>query len=335
MVRSRQTAPTLILLLVLVLFVFLFVFFMYTFLHEGGHAIVGLLFGQSLTEFDISFWDLSAHVGMTGAELTQSQLAIRAVAGAGQPLLAWILFISIVPRKASFTMEILKLLSSMTVVNTLLVWIVLPVLFLLGKAPSDDVTNFLRYSQMPPILLAVTALILYVGGWSLFLSKIDGLRNELLLFSTTDPGKLLYGAGKTIPAMVSLIVIFVITAFVLNRSAGTASLDRLSPPQGFDPVARIDLSARPYSAEPLAQFTLEESTYTGVFLDVRNINTTYFDLRVIGPDGYSSIVLHGQGYNTARDGGLWERELQPGTYQIVLTAHQSPGNVSVYIKTKG
>ena len=40
------------------LFVLMFVFFMYTFLHEAGHAIACLLFGQSITEFDVSFWDL-------------------------------------------------------------------------------------------------------------------------------------------------------------------------------------------------------------------------------------------------------------------------------------
>ena len=53
-------------LITLSLFVFVFVFFLYTFLHEAGHAMAGWLLGQSLAEFDVSFWDLSAHVGLTG-----------------------------------------------------------------------------------------------------------------------------------------------------------------------------------------------------------------------------------------------------------------------------
>ena len=328
---TRRTASTPV-LAGLVLFVILFVFFMYTFLHEGGHAIAGWLFGQSLAEFDVSFWDLSAHVGMTGGELTQTQLAIRAVAGPGLPLLIWVIFISLVPRKTGFTLEVLKFLSSMTVVNTLLVWIILPILFLLGNAPSDDVTNFLRYSRMPPLLLSVTALILYVRGWSLFLSKIDGLRNELLLFSTTDHEKLLE-AGKTVPVMAALMAVCIVTAFALNGFAGGTPLDRFSPPQGYDPVAQIDLSTQPYSEETLAQFTLTELTTVGVFLTVRDINTPYFDLSVTGLDGFSSTVLHGEGYRADRDGGLWEESLQPGTYQIVLTSRQSPGNISLYIDT--
>ena len=153
-----------LILIVLILFVTLFVFFIYTFLHESGHALTGALFGQSLTEFDVSFWDLSAHVGMVGGSLAESQLAGQAVAGAGLPLIVWGVFISLVPRKASFTLEALKLISSMAVVNTLLVWIVLPILFMLQSAPPDDVTNFPRHSQMPPLLLTFTASVLYAGG---------------------------------------------------------------------------------------------------------------------------------------------------------------------------
>lgn len=51
-------------------------------------------------------------------------------------------------------------------------------------------------------------------------------------------------------------------------------------------------------------------------------------------DGYSSIVMHGKGYFAAQDGGLWEEYLPAGNYQVVLTSHQSPGIVSVYMKTR-
>ena len=76
MAGTKPSAPPLV-MAALVLFVFLFVFFLYTFLHEGGHALAGLFFGQSLTEFDVSFWDFSAHVGMAGGELTQGQRPIK------------------------------------------------------------------------------------------------------------------------------------------------------------------------------------------------------------------------------------------------------------------
>ena len=331
----EQTKPNARLILIaLILFVFLFVFFTYTFLHESGHALTGALFGQSLTEFDVSFWDLSAHVGMVGGSLTETQLAVQAVAGAGLPLIVWVIFISLVPCKSNFTLEALKLISSMAVVNTLLAWIVLPILFLLQKAPPDDVTNFLRHSQIPPLLLIFTASVLYAGGWMLFLSKINGLRNELLLFSATDQTQLTAGIRRTIPAMASLMVFGVIVVFTLNGLAGKNSLNKFSPPQGFTPIAQLDLSAQAYPSTTLTQFTLDEPTYVGIFIVVKEINTTYFDLSITGADGYSSIVLHGEGYNAFQDGGLWEENLPAGTYQVVLTSHQSPGTASVYIKTE-
>lgn len=329
-VRNSSTA----ILVTLILFVTLFVFFLYAFLHESGHAITGLLFGQSLTEFNVNFWNFSAHVGMVGGKLTQSQLAIQSAAGAILPLLLWTIFLRVVPRKSNFTLEVLKLILSMAIVNTLLAWIVLPILFILGKAPSDDVTNFLRHSQMPPWLLVFAATILYIGGWALFLSKIDGLRNEFLLFNRVDYKKLVTGARTTIHVMASLMLFCVVLVFALNISASKKQLNKFIPPQDFESVTQIDLSTRAYSAETLKEFSLESSTYVGVFISIHNINTQYFDLRITGPNGFHSVVLHGEGYNAFQDGGLWEQNLTPGTYQVVLTSYQSPGTASIYLKTR-
>ena len=64
------------------------------------------------------------------------------------------------------------------------------------------------------------------------------------------------------------------------------SSDRFSPPQDFAPAAQIDLSTRPYSSEPIALFTLDNPSYAGVFIVIHNIDTTFFDLSVEGPDGF-------------------------------------------------
>lgn len=330
----KQTSTSSIaILIVLILFVTLFVVFTYTFLHEAGHALVGLLLGQSLTEFNVNFWSFEAHVGLIGGQLTLSQLAIRSLAGAGLPFMLWAFFIGLVPRKTNFLLEMLKLLSAMMVVNTLLAWIVLPILFIFEAAPSDDVTNFLRYSQIPPLVLAAIAAIFYLGGWKLFLSKIDGLRNEFLLFTTTQREVLTAGLRQTLPAMLGTMTLCLALVFTLTFSASKNSSNRFSPPQDFEPLPQIDLSARPYTAEALTQFSLDRPAYVGVFISVRDINTTYFDLTVRGSNGFQSTVLHGEGYRADRDGGLWEKQLAAGEYQVVLTAHQSPGTALIYLKT--
>jgi hypothetical protein len=320
-------------LTLLLLFVILFVFFTYTFLHETGHAITGLVFGQSLTEFDVSFWDFSAHVNMVGGTLTQTQLALQSVSGASLPLLVWALFINLIPRTTTFIVGALKLISSITVINTLVPWMVIPVLFLYGNAPSDDVTNFLRYSQIPPLSVMLAAFLLYIGGCLLLVAKTDGMSNQVLLFRDVAPETLKIGTRSSIPLMTGVMALCVILAFVFNASAVSSSLDRFSAPEGYVLVARIDLSIRAYSSHVLTEFSLDEPDYADIFVMVQNINTSYFDLSVLGPDGYNSTVLHGEGYNADQDGGLWEEHLRTGTYQIVLTSHRSPGTASIYLKS--
>jgi hypothetical protein len=231
-----------------------------------------------------------------------------------------------------FSLEVLKLLGSMIVLNTLLPWIVIPVLYLLGSAPpSDDVTHFLRYSEMLPALLSFTALLIYIRGWAYFLSRIDGIRNEFFLFRTLDREALTASTHKILPILVGLLGLVIVSTALFSRLAGQNPRDRLAVPSGFLSAAEIDLSARPYARHTLAEFQLDEPAFAGVFVVIDEINTTYFDLSVLGPDGYHSTVLHGEGYRVARDGGLWEDQLAPGAYRIVLTSHQSPGTVSIYL----
>lgn len=250
----------------------------------------------------------------------------------GLPLLVWALWISLVSRKATFTVEILKLLSSMTVINTLLAWIILPILFMFGNAPSDDVTNFLRYTEMPPLLLVLTASILYAGGWILFLSKIENLRTEFLLFTANDPAVISVGTRRTIPLLTGLLALCVIVAFGLHVLAEKNPLNALTPPQGFSPIAQLDLSKQVYSSAILTRFSLQESTDIEIFIAVSRIDTPYFDLSVTGPDGFKSVVLHGEQYRADVDGGLWRENLPAGTYQVVLRSHRSPGTASIFMK---
>ena len=328
---SRSVHVRLILLL---LFVILFVLFIYTFLHEAGHAILGFAFGQSLTEFNVNFWDFSAHVGMAGDALTPTQGAIQAIAGVTLPLLVWLIFIGFAPRKANFALEALKLASSVVVLNTLLVWIFIPFLSIFGRAPaSDDVINALQYSQMPPLLLALSALIVYILGWAYFLSRIDGLANEILLFEVIDGETLAAGMRTVMLWMTGIMAFCLVLVFLVNRLAATDPQTKLLPPRGFEVVAEVKLSRQTYSAETLAEFTLENPAAVGVFIVVRDIDTSYFDLSLIGPDGYHSVILHGEDYRADRDGDLWEENLLPGTYQLVLNSNQSTGTAAVFLKT--
>jgi hypothetical protein len=168
-----------------------------------------------------------------------------------------------------------------------------------------------------------------------FLSRIDGFRNELLIFSTTEIDQLDGGTRRTIAIMAGVMATCAILVFVLNGLAAGNPTARFSPPQGYAKVAEIDLSTRAYPSETIARFTLDKEASAGVFIVVNNINTTYFDLSVAGPEETRSTVLHGEGYNASQDGGLWEKILPSGSYRLVLTSDQSAGTASIYLKEDG
>ena len=79
---APQTRRTQAALLALVAFALCFILVVYTLLHEAGQAIVGMLFGQTLTALNVNFLTLSAHVGLAG-ELTPVQRALQGIAEVG------------------------------------------------------------------------------------------------------------------------------------------------------------------------------------------------------------------------------------------------------------
>jgi hypothetical protein len=324
-VQTRTPRATLVALLVLTL---CFVLVVYTLTHEAGHAIVGMLFGQTLTALKVNFLTLSAHVGLVG-ELTQAQHAVQSIAGAALPLAVWLIFISCVPRRTTLIVEMLKCIASVAVLSTLLAWMVLPVLYRLGPAPSDDVSNFLSYSRMEPGLLSLLALVIYIVGWLWFFTRIQGMRSEMALFSTAD-GNVVH-AGLRLPlALMTGILIACSSLIVVLGNA----LNPLAPPQDFQPIAQLDLATRARTAETLWQFALDQPAEIGIYAVVQGINTTYFDLRLTGSAGFDAVILHGEDYTTDQDRVTWSRELPPGQYRLVATACQTPGTISIYGKDK-
>lgn len=301
---------------------------LYTFLHEAGHTLAGLAFGQTLTAFSTIFWDLSAHVQLVG-ELTKTQQAVQSAAGAALPLLVWALFMSLAPRKATFTLELFKLVASMGVVNTLLVWIAIPLLDLWGKAPvNDDVTHFLRASELSPLWVTAVAATLYALGLGLFVVKSKGLAQFRQLETL---GK----TGTAVALMLTIMVILLLSTLTINTLATQNGVTRLSPPADMNLAAEVDLAVQAHENSVLTTLTVTESGTLALFFTVQDINTAYFDLRLEGPDDYSAALLHGEEYRANQDGGLQTFTVPPGAYQVVLTAVQSPGVLSIWHPADG
>ncbi|MCB8983378.1 MAG: hypothetical protein H6659_06125 [Ardenticatenaceae bacterium] len=131
--------------------------------------------------------------------------------------------------------------------------------------------------------------------------------------------------------VIALGLIFFAAVFAATRNNAPKTPDPVQLPPGFQPAAGIDLAARAYDNETVAEITLDEAATLDVSFLMQNLDTPLIDLSLRGTDGYQATIMHAETYRTDRAGASDSREfaLPPGTYQLVLTARQSPGVLSV------
>jgi hypothetical protein len=327
--RRPSPAPGIVLLLLGTLFVV----FMYTFLHEGGHALVGIASGSTITAFSVSFLDLSAHVAMTG-DLTPAQTIATNLAGVSMPLLVWLVFMLAAPRRGNLAVEDVKVVGSLVVLSSLLAWTVLPLLFWSGRAPgSDDVINFLNNSAIHPLWVGTAALLVYLAGWRLFVARIDGLRREIDLFRQPGGDTTTPAVRKTVFGVAGVWALCGLVAFGANGYRFDAPrADPFLPPPGYTLAKTVDLSRGGYEQAAMLTFTLDKPAVVGIFLLVEDVDSDYLEVRLTGPARYDRLIVHAEGYTARRDSPRLEDSLQPGQYELILTSRPSPGRVSIYVK---
>lgn len=305
----------------------------YTVAHELGHALVGLACGQTLTEFDARFWMLDPHVSMSGS-ITTAQRLVQIAAGTGLPLLAWLVFQLAAPRRASAALTLVKLMSALIVLNTLLTWIGLPIFVLLGNTTiQDDVISFLRASRMPPLLLSAGALSVYAGGWLLFFRTTPNVSAVVRSVRAFSAPELLAGARPVVMGLGAMLVVAGAVSTGATMLAAGKPSGSPPPPPGYLQAARVDLSAGPHEAAVVAEFVLQRPGEVGVFLALRNVDTEYLDVQLHGPGGFRNMLFHAEGYRARLDTSHSRTELAAGTHQVVLTASRSPGTASVFLDT--
>jgi len=133
------------------------------------------------------------------------------------------------------------------------------------------------------------------------------------------------------PYVIALCLIFFAAIFAATRNNAPKTQGQMDLPPGFQPATQIDLTARAYENEPIAEITLDEAATLGVSFRMQNLDTPLLDLSLGGAGGYQASIMHAETYRTDSAGASDSREfaLPAGTYQVVLTARQSPGTLSV------
>jgi hypothetical protein len=142
----------------------LLVIFLYIVLHEGGHMIVMLSAGATITDFSI----LTAHVSGVGGNYTNTSDLWLHANGALLPVIVSFIYMVLYSKESkNMFYRVFSYMFCLVPVASMLAWIIIPVTYMQGGAPSgDDVTKFLynfTHDYHPLFVSGAAAVIIAVG----------------------------------------------------------------------------------------------------------------------------------------------------------------------------
>ena len=315
------------------IFLTLFVLSLYTLLHEGGHALMGLLFGGKITSFSANFFNLSAHVGIDGS-FTPLQNALIAVAGVSLPLLLCMMYVLTSPSTDEPLLSWFRLVLFIGTVNSLLAWITIPVLVLFGQTPSDDSYNFLNYTGLHPLIVTGAALLIYCMCGYLLLRRMGGFhemrrRFRIAQFDVRHPETQKNLRTLAVTGVVVMAVTYALTVALPDPG--------FTAPEGYETMAEFELSQGPLLDAVVFRFTVAEPSSVSLFIALNNVKGGPARIHLVGPNGYDNVFFNDP--NEKLDIGKasvhpQDLLLEPGDYELRLSFPRSKGRLSVSIKRK-
>lgn len=133
--------------------------YLYTFLHEGGHALVAVLNGATITRFVLG---MNAHMSFSGGSFTPFSESLRHIGGMLLPVL--LLFPTLFAYRrevGSVFYHCFYFILSVGFTGSILAWVVIPVVSMVSTPPpGDDVTKFLASSGIHPLAVTLGAMAL-------------------------------------------------------------------------------------------------------------------------------------------------------------------------------
>jgi len=149
--------------------------YIYTFLHEMGHGLIGMLAGGSIDRLVLG---LNARVYISNANYNKFTLPLMNIMGMLLPYLVF-LVISLFYNKnyQPILYKIFHGISVIGILGSLVPWVVIPVISLFDTPPpGDDVTHFLENSWLYPLIVSFAGLLL-LGLFFLVAKKKGILEN--------------------------------------------------------------------------------------------------------------------------------------------------------------
>ena len=143
--------------------------FIYTFFHEGGHAVVALIYGA---EIDVFALGLNARVVHNGAEFSAFGDALHHIAGMLLPTVVGFALVALYRSKVKFTgYHLCYFITCMGLIGSMSAWVAIPVISLFAAPPpGDDVTKFLESTGIYPLIVSAGVLFV-IAIFAFFMHK--------------------------------------------------------------------------------------------------------------------------------------------------------------------
>lgn len=192
---------------------------MYIFVHESGHALVAILCGARNVKISI----VSAHTWWTGGSFTAITDALCYVAGAALPVcVSWTAMIFYSKSRKGLIYHIAYFFFFIVSISPVFAWVGIPAYSMFAPFPdqTDDIASFLNSSDIPPIIVSLTGVIVILISifiaikkqlFSTFIQLAKDLRN---INTNTNSESAIFVSNKSL-AGVSITVLFAILISVL------------------------------------------------------------------------------------------------------------------------
>jgi hypothetical protein len=298
------------------------------FLRELGYAATAYLSGGSILGFPVNLFGPGQRATVAG-DFSPLQLSLQAVARIALPLLAWLLFILLVPQEASLPLELGKLFSSAFILVLQLPWVGIPVLAMIGRAPAQsDPAIFLANSGLPPAgLTAATLLLLALTAW-LTESRLAYWRSTWTAFKSTTAAT--QGRHRRLLSIFAFLTVASVTlAFSINAAA---HLENGILPLGFHRAAALDLQGQVHEAQSLYTFHVDSAGTFNLILVIQGAGPQSMAVELDGPEDSSWTVVDADQTTAAYQHVGFREFLYPGDYNLLLTAPPAPGSITVYAR---
>ena len=322
----KRLANTLIML-----FIAIGILVLYTFLHEGAHAIFAVIFGGRLDNFNINFLSGVPSARYTG-DLALWKKAIIALAGPMVPFIIWLMAIMSVKVTNNIIVKKSMLFFSASILATFIPNIILPILYEGGaNVQGEDIVDFIVYSKTNSYLVSVSIVVLVLLGGLLLYKRLDIKKIFIEEIEVNIKNKA-HQIGIIVAVIFTSVILVISTLNVIPTLNTTSSFQ---VPKEYDKLINIKLDEENYVNTSIYQLKVKEPRMYSFYTigDSNEIISLSLESKT-NLAGLRKNELRLVDYKGKIQSQFMGWYLKEGDYSIKLSSTNNMGYLKIYIDSK-